>query len=134
MLCHRHKVHIILNNRQGEFNVQFHIKVDDFHYIVYATSETMRCFGYGHVRSCPEKVAWETPDPGEGISGQSGTGGTGSEQLEEQQKKQETNRQTQSEQTIKQKRGTDNTVEDEMTGVADDVVDSVLMHARDSMG
>lgn len=49
----------------------------------------------------------------------------------EQQKKQETNRQTQSEQTIEQKSDRDNTVEEEMTGVADDIVDNVPIHAKD---
>ncbi|KAF7653039.1 hypothetical protein LDENG_00088060 [Lucifuga dentata] len=43
VVSHRRQVYMILKNRQAELSLKFHVRVDDFDYILYAASETMRC-------------------------------------------------------------------------------------------
>ncbi|KAI4882467.1 hypothetical protein NFI96_027581 [Prochilodus magdalenae] len=56
----RRQVYVVLKNGIDEVNVAFKFRIDDFDYVVFATSDSMRCFGCGqegHLRrSCPEKV------------------------------------------------------------------------------
>lgn len=52
---------MILKNNADELNLSFNVKVEDFNYTVYATSESiMKCFGCGKInhliRDCPEKI------------------------------------------------------------------------------
>ncbi|KAI4873042.1 hypothetical protein NFI96_007858 [Prochilodus magdalenae] len=60
----RRNVYMILKNSIDEVNVAFKFRIDDFDYLVFATYDSMRCFGCGqegHLRrSCPEK-AEESP-------------------------------------------------------------------------
>ncbi|TWW74456.1 hypothetical protein D4764_14G0004590 [Takifugu flavidus] len=41
----RRQLYMILNNLAEELNVRFHVKVEDFDYILYASSSIMKCFG-----------------------------------------------------------------------------------------
>ncbi len=54
---------MILNNGQ-ELNLALKFRIDDFDYVIYVTSETMKCFKCGkeghHVRACPENEERET--------------------------------------------------------------------------
>ena len=57
----RRQVYMILKNNADELNLSFNVKVEDFNYTVYATSENiMKCFGCGKInhliRDCPEKI------------------------------------------------------------------------------
>lgn len=70
----RRQVFMILKNDIEELSIVMKFKVDGFDYTIFATTETMKCFGCnqeGHsVRNCPEKVQKETvqvnenPEPG----------------------------------------------------------------------
>ena len=57
VVCFRRQIFMILKNGIDELNVAFKFKIDDFEYEVFATSDTMKCFGCGQVghlrRSCP---------------------------------------------------------------------------------
>lgn len=57
----RRQVHMILNNQNEELNLAMKFKIDDFHYVIFATSDSMKCFGCGQeghvIRVCPEKSA-----------------------------------------------------------------------------
>lgn len=59
----RRQVYMILNNGQ-ELNLALKFRIDDFDYVIYVTSETMKCFKCGqeghHVRACPENEEHET--------------------------------------------------------------------------
>ncbi|KAI3355856.1 hypothetical protein L3Q82_004226 [Scortum barcoo] len=52
------QVFMVLRENSAELNLSFNFKVDGFSYMVFATSETMKCFGCGAeghlIRSCPE--------------------------------------------------------------------------------
>ncbi|KAI3355854.1 hypothetical protein L3Q82_004224 [Scortum barcoo] len=58
VVCHRRQVFMVLRENSAELNLSFNFKVDGFSYMVFATSETMKCFGCGAeghlIRSCPE--------------------------------------------------------------------------------
>lgn len=55
----RRQVFMILRSDIDELNVAFKFKIDSFDYVIFATSESMKCFGCGKVghlvRVCPEK-------------------------------------------------------------------------------
>lgn len=38
---------MILNRRDEELNLCFHVRLDDFDYVLFATSSNMKCFGCG---------------------------------------------------------------------------------------
>lgn len=60
VVCFRRQVYMILNNNAEELNVAFKFRFDGFDYVVFVTSETMKCFECGqegHIRrSCPERI------------------------------------------------------------------------------
>lgn len=60
VVCHRRQVLMVLRDSDSELNVSFSFRVDGFTYMVFATSETMKCFGCGAeghlIRACPERV------------------------------------------------------------------------------
>jgi len=66
VVCFRRQVHMILKNETDELSVALKFKIDGFDYIVFVSSETMKCFGCrreGHIRgACPEKT--DTADAG----------------------------------------------------------------------
>lgn len=55
------QLHMILRSDIDELNIIFKFKVDNFDYLIFVTTESMRCFGclmVGHlVRACPERNA-----------------------------------------------------------------------------
>ena len=59
---------MILNNRDAELNLRFHVKVDDYDYVIFASSSVMKCFGCGveghTVRTCPGRGEPAPPGPG----------------------------------------------------------------------
>ncbi|KAI3362075.1 hypothetical protein L3Q82_012216 [Scortum barcoo] len=58
-VSHRQQVQMILNKKDEELSLVFNLRVDDFEYVVFVTSGTLKCFGCGKeehlVRACPEK-------------------------------------------------------------------------------
>ncbi len=44
VVSHRRQLHLILNNRNEELSLVFKLKVDDFDYVIFATSDSMKCF------------------------------------------------------------------------------------------
>jgi len=58
VVSHRRKVYMIYNRHQ-DLKIVFHVKVEDFEYVLFATTSIIQCFGCGqegHVaRACPEK-------------------------------------------------------------------------------
>lgn len=50
---------MILKDYSSELNVAFKFKVDNFYYVIFATTESMKFFGCGKeghlIWSCPEK-------------------------------------------------------------------------------
>ena len=78
VVSHRRQLFMILNNSSTELSVTFRLKIEGIDYILFATSDVMRCFGCGKeghvIRVCPEKPAASRqtePDlsAGEGTSG-----------------------------------------------------------------
>ncbi len=65
----RRQVHMILNNQNEELNLSMKFRIEDFDYVIFVTSESMKCFicgQEGHViRTCPEKSADQNRDAGE---------------------------------------------------------------------
>ena len=57
VVSHRRQVFMILKERNTDLSLSFSFKVDGFNYVVFVSSETMKCFGCGGeghlVRSCP---------------------------------------------------------------------------------
>jgi len=55
----RRQVYMILRSDIDELNIAFKFKVDSFDYVIFATTESMKCFGCGKVghlvRACPDK-------------------------------------------------------------------------------
>ncbi|KAI3355591.1 hypothetical protein L3Q82_018419, partial [Scortum barcoo] len=55
------QVQMILNKKDEELSLVFNLRVDDFEYVVFVTSGTLKCFGCGReghlVRACPEKFS-----------------------------------------------------------------------------
>lgn len=60
VVCFRRQIHMILKSDLDELNVSFKFKIDGFDYVVFVSSDTMKCFGCGqtgHVRrACPERA------------------------------------------------------------------------------
>ncbi|KAL6483799.1 hypothetical protein MHYP_G00086710 [Metynnis hypsauchen] len=56
----RRHVFMILKDNADELNASFKFRIDNFDYTVFATTETMKCFGCGGdghlIRSCPERL------------------------------------------------------------------------------
>ncbi|KAI3376772.1 hypothetical protein L3Q82_000368 [Scortum barcoo] len=54
----RRQLYMILKDTDSHLNLTLNFKVDGFNYIVFVTSETMKCFGCGAeghlIRACPE--------------------------------------------------------------------------------
>lgn len=59
----RRQVYMILNSESAELNLAIKFRLEEFDYVIYATSETMKCFicrQGGHLaRACPENVEHE---------------------------------------------------------------------------
>lgn len=53
-------MYLWLNNKQEELNLGLKLTVNDFDYVLFVTSKTMKCFGCGKeghlIRACPEKL------------------------------------------------------------------------------
>lgn len=60
-VSHRRQVHMILKQDNEELNIAFRFKIEGFDYVIYATTERMKCFGCGReghlVRSEPRRPA-----------------------------------------------------------------------------
>lgn len=72
----RRHVYMILRSDIDELNVAFKFKVDSFDYVIFATTESMKCFGCGKVghlvRACPDKnVVNGTEDEGQSVEKES---------------------------------------------------------------
>ncbi|KAL6112674.1 uncharacterized protein ACO6RY_11126 [Pungitius sinensis] len=59
VVSHRRHLYMILNNRNVEINLRFHVRIDDYEYVIFATSSAMKCFGCGEeghtVGACPRR-------------------------------------------------------------------------------
>lgn len=68
VVCFRRQVHMILKSETDELSVAFKFKIDGYDYVVFASSETMRCFvcgQEGHIRrACPERTDDAAEDGG----------------------------------------------------------------------
>lgn len=68
----RRHVFMILNNHNEELNLAMKFKIDDFDYVIFATSESMKCFGCGReghvIRACPDKSADQNHNAAEPVS------------------------------------------------------------------
>ncbi len=57
----RRQLHMILKNDTEELNIALKFRIEGFDYIIFATTETMKCFrcgNQGHLAcSCPEQIA-----------------------------------------------------------------------------
>ncbi|XP_055364888.1 uncharacterized protein LOC129604099 [Betta splendens] len=60
VISHRRQVYMVLNNKEEELNLGFKLRIDDYDYVLFITSETMKCFGCGKeghlVRACSDKA------------------------------------------------------------------------------
>ncbi|KAI4899184.1 hypothetical protein NFI96_019398, partial [Prochilodus magdalenae] len=60
VVCFRRQILMVLKSGIEKLNVAFKFKIDGFDYVVFATSDTMKCFGCGregHLRrSCPSEA------------------------------------------------------------------------------
>ena len=74
VVSHRRQLYMILNKRNEELNLRFIVKVDDYDYVIFATSSGMKCFACGEeghaVRACPRQG---DPNP-TGLGGTDGAG------------------------------------------------------------
>ncbi|KAL6455155.1 hypothetical protein MHYP_G00364080 [Metynnis hypsauchen] len=61
----RRHVFMILKDSADELNASFKFRIDNLDYTVFATTETMKCFGCGGdghlIRSCPERLPGPAP-------------------------------------------------------------------------
>ncbi|KAM4579169.1 uncharacterized protein V3H82_008444 [Fundulus diaphanus] len=86
VVSHRRQLYMILNKRDEELNLCFKVKIDDFDYVLFATSSNMKCFGCGGeghlIRMCPNRAGSAPSDTVEqqpaaageqvGVSGEAG--------------------------------------------------------------
>ncbi|XP_066534379.1 putative uncharacterized protein DDB_G0290521 [Hoplias malabaricus] len=67
VILFRRRVFMVLKNNDEDLNLAIKFRIDNYDYVVYATTATMKCFGCGlegHlVRSCPNKAAEPQPGP-----------------------------------------------------------------------
>uniref|UniRef100_A0A8D0CPZ8 CCHC-type domain-containing protein n=1 Tax=Sander lucioperca TaxID=283035 RepID=A0A8D0CPZ8_SANLU len=83
VVCHRRQAFMILKDNAADLNLTFSFKVEGFSYVVFATLDTMKCFGCGEeghlVRFCPRLPAPDpaetAPGPTEPAPGPAGSGG-----------------------------------------------------------
>ncbi len=72
VVCHRRQVYMILKDPTRELHLSFSFKVEGYSYVVFATSENMKCFGCGAeghlIRSCLERRGAKQPAPFTGAS------------------------------------------------------------------
>uniref|UniRef100_G3PBY4 CCHC-type domain-containing protein n=1 Tax=Gasterosteus aculeatus TaxID=69293 RepID=G3PBY4_GASAC len=72
VLSHRRHLYMILNNRNVELNLRFHVKIDDYEYVIFASSSAMKCFGCGEeghtVGACPGRG--DPTPPGRAAAGE----------------------------------------------------------------
>lgn len=65
LVSFRRQTHMILKNEKEELNLVMKFKVDNYDYVIYATSKSMKCFGCGQeghmIRACPEKEELVVP-------------------------------------------------------------------------
>ncbi|KAF0039204.1 hypothetical protein F2P81_009688 [Scophthalmus maximus] len=57
VVSHRRQLYMILNNRKEEFNCRFQVKIDNFEYMIFATSSFMQCLGCGGGGSCTQDMS-----------------------------------------------------------------------------
>lgn len=86
VVCHRRQVFMILKDNATDLNLTFSFKVEGFNYVVFATSDTMKCLVCDDechlVRSCPAVEKWigsvpRGPESASKPAGPSGFGGPG---------------------------------------------------------
>ena len=61
VVSHRRQLFMILNNKNEEFDYRFRVRVDEFDYILFASSSSAKCFGCGEeghlIKACPGRGA-----------------------------------------------------------------------------
>lgn len=61
VVSHRRQVYMILNKKDEELNLVLNLKVDEFDYVIFVNSGSLKCFGCGGeghlVRACPERLS-----------------------------------------------------------------------------
>ena len=71
VVSHRRQLYMILNNRNEELNLCFHVKVEEYDYVIF-----LKCFGCGEeghtVRCCPRQSNPAPPGPGAAASAGAG--------------------------------------------------------------
>lgn len=60
VVCFRRQVYMVLNKAEDEMNMAFKFRIDGFDYVIFASSDTMKCFACGmegHTkRACPARI------------------------------------------------------------------------------
>ncbi|KAK0155410.1 Transposon TX1 uncharacterized protein [Merluccius polli] len=68
VVCHRRQLFMIPKDADSHLNLTLTFKIDGFNYIVFVTSDTMKCFGCGAeghlIRACPEARKGNAGAPG----------------------------------------------------------------------
>ncbi|XP_015258051.1 PREDICTED: uncharacterized protein LOC107103050 [Cyprinodon variegatus] len=58
VVSHRRQLFMLLNKQDEELNLRFHVRLDGFDYMLFATSSNMKCFGCGQeghvIKVCPD--------------------------------------------------------------------------------